>query len=114
MARPRRYSRHSFTAGLTIDEVQRLSDREPFSYRNFTDTRVHIIVEGDTLQHLAGVYFSEMPRACGLWWIIADFQPAPIHDPTLALTPGATLLIPSLRTVQERIFDRQRRVEAVP
>jgi hypothetical protein len=52
-----------------------------------------------------------MQRPSGLWWIIADFQPDPIHDPTVRLTPGRTLYIPSLRTVQEEVFSDKRRKE---
>lgn len=111
---PRKYSRHQFTCGLHYGRRLLLADRERFAYRNYRDNRVHVVKEGDTLWHLAGRYFDGVPRACGLWWIIADFQPNPIHDPTLALQPGTTLIIPSLRTVVEEVFNTKRQREARP
>jgi hypothetical protein len=53
-------------------------------------------------------------RPAGLWWVIADFQPDPVHDPTLSLEPGRVLVVPSIRTVQEEIFSETRRAEATP
>lgn len=111
---PQRWSRHIFSAGYVVDGVRRLAERERYGYHNFPDNRIHVVQDGDTLEDLAERYFAGMPRACGLWWVIADFQPAPIQDPTLALQAGATLIIPSLRTVQEEVFNARRRSEAVP
>ena len=54
-----------------------------------------------------------MPRGCGFWWAIADFQPDPIVDPTLDLEPGRRLVVPSLRVLTDVILGEQRRrVEA--
>lgn len=111
---PRRLSRHTYTAGLRVGGLLVMTDRERFAFRNYQDNRVHIVREGDTLWHLAGRYFKGMPRACGLWWVIADFQPSPIQDPTLALQAGTTLYVPSIRTVQEEIFNAKRAKEARP
>ncbi len=44
--------------------------------------------------------------------LIADFQPDPIHDPTLSLEVGRVLVVPSLRTVTEEVFSEKRRQEA--
>lgn len=82
---------------------------EPYRFRVFADNVEHVVREGDTLWTLAHRYYLGVERPAGLWWIIADFQPQPIHDPTLALVPGAVLVIPSLRTVQEEIFSERRR-----
>lgn len=110
---PRLYSRHSFCEALT-DEAGRvyLSDREPYGYRDLPDNRVHRVGLGDTLQTLAARYFPELPDPAWFWWVIADFQPDPIFDPTIALAPGATLVIPSAQTVLTRIFDEARRDDA--
>lgn len=114
MGGPRRFSRHIFTAAFKDESgVMTLSDREPYRYRNLRDNRVHLCVDGDTLQHLAARYFKGIPNACRLWWVIADFQPTPIFDPTLALQAGSTLIIPSVRTVLEKIFNPARSREAV-
>lgn len=73
-----------------------LREREPLSYRDLPDNRVHVVAQGDTLWQLAGRYFAPLPRACGYWWMIADFQPDPIVDPTLELDIGRVLYVPSM------------------
>lgn len=98
-------SRYSFSVALE-DELGRLhlAGREPYRFTPQADTRVHRVVEGDTLFSLAGHYFEPLPRACGYWWAIADFQPEPIQDPTLELEVGTVLQIPSLRLVTDVIL----------
>jgi hypothetical protein len=44
-----------------------------------------------------------------LWWIIADFQNPPIHDPTRVIPDGTELIIPSDRVINTRIFNESRR-----
>ncbi len=108
---PRRFSRFSFVAGFRdeADGSFLLEDPEPFTYREFADTRSHTVEDGDTLFTLAGQYFASFPRAAGLWWLIADFQPEPIIDPTRKLAVGSTLLIMSERVVSEEVFNEARR-----
>ena len=103
-------SRHSFTSGVR-DELGRLflTEREPYGFAQHADTRVHVVVHGDSLFELAGRYFAPLPRACGFWWAIADFQPEPIVDPTLVLQPSRQLFIPSLRVLTDVILSEQRR-----
>lgn len=109
---PRLYSRHSFTEGVSDDnDSVYLTEREPFRFQTFADTRTHVVHEGDTLFTLAVRYFAAFKRPAGLWWVIADFQPDPIFDPTIALAPGQVMLIPSERVVVERIFSEERRFE---
>lgn len=82
-----------------------LTEREPYRFRELPDTRVHGVVQGDTLWGLAGRYFAPLPRACGFWWVIADFfQPDPILDPTVELELGRRLFIPSVRVLTDVIF----------
>jgi hypothetical protein len=112
---PRRFSRHTFTSAVLDDEGRLLlTEREPFRFRSLPDTRQHVVKEGDTLFSLAGRYFASLPRPAGLWWVIADFQPDPVHDPTIDLEPGRILFIPSVRTIQEEILSEKRREEAPP
>ncbi len=113
---PRVRSRHLFTFGfrdvLAEREELELSDREPFVFAHYPDNRVHTVAVGDSLGSLAARYFSGIPDAAELWWVIADFQPDPILDPTIALVPGQELVIPSVRTVLESVFGQSRRAEA--
>jgi hypothetical protein len=112
---PRKFSRHTFTLGVKDEEVSPgallLSERQPYIFRSFADNRQHTAKEGETLWTLAARYFSPLPRPSGLWWIIADFQPDPIHDPTLRLELGRVLVIPSVRTITEFILSERRRLE---
>lgn len=109
---PRIYSRFTFSSAiLDGDERLFLTDREPFLFQSLPDNRQHIVQQGETLFSLAGRYFASLPRPAGLWSIIADFQPDPIHDPTLALDVGRSLVIPSVRVVTEEILSETRRQE---
>lgn len=109
---PRRWSRHTFALGVLEGEDTQLTDRVPYRFRNFRDNIQHVVGDGDSLFSLAARYFAPLARPSGLWWVIADFQPAPIHDPTIELTPGTTIFIPSLRTVQEEVFSEARREDS--
>lgn len=105
-------SRFGLCLGVLDDAGRRmLTEREPFRYRPLADSRAHRVVEGDTLFDLAGRYFAPLPRACGYWWAIADFQPDPLVDPTLALAVGTTLVIPSCRVLTDVILSESRRRE---
>jgi len=110
---PRHYSRHTFTTGETDDDDRAfLTDRSIFAYEALSDNRQIIAQQGDTLYTLAARYFKGVPRPAGFWWIIGDFQPQPIHDPTIQLAAGQVLVIPSVRTITERVFNEERRRES--
>lgn len=110
---PRKQSRYTFCFGYRdADGDFVLSDPEPYRYRELVDTRLVRISQGETIFSVAGREFGTFStRPAGLWWIIADFQPEPIHDPTLELPPGTMLYIPSDRTIAEEIFSEVRRDE---
>ncbi len=106
-------SRHSFAAGVRDDEGRLLlPEREPYGFHAQPDTRAHVVAQGESLFDLAGRYFYPLPRACGFWWAIADFQQDPIIDPTLELEVGRRLLIPSVRVVTDVILSERRRRDA--
>lgn len=110
----RLYSRHTFTRIHTDDEGARFSsERVPFRFRELADNRIVVASGGDTLFSLAGKMFVPLPRPAGLWWVIGDFQPTPIHDPTIQLGAGQTIVVPSVRVVQELILGQTRRNESV-
>ncbi len=107
---PRRNSRYEFTLGIDDSEGRRLlTSREPFRFRSFADNRTHVVGDGETLFTIAGRFFRPRTRAAGFWWVIADFQPDPILDPTIPLEVGRTLFVPSLRTLDEEILSEARR-----
>ena len=111
---PRQLSRHIFAQGVPNSAGQLwLMDRIPFRFREFSDNRRHTVIEGDTLYHLAARYFPNTVRPAGLWWVIADFQPQPVHDPTVQLLPGRVLVIPSERTLADSVFAEARRRDSI-
>ena len=113
MPGPRLFSRYSFCERLKDAQGRfYLSERTPFRYRALADNRVHVVERGDTLTTLADKYFHPQPNAAQLWWVIADFQRDPIHDPTIELPVGQTLVIPSVDTLLNRIFAETRSEEA--
>lgn len=110
---PYTHSRDTFAEVVTDsagDSV--LTVANPYRYCEQPDTIRHTVRDGETLWGLAGRYYADFSRACGLWWIIADFQQDPIHDPTVALEAGRVLLIPSPRVVAEEILSETRRSDA--
>lgn len=111
---PREFSRHVFSTGTRFDDLGEnellLTDREPYTFQVLSDNVLHVVKAGDTLWSLAGRYYRGMRRPNGLWWAIADFQPQRIVDPTIELPQGSIVVIPSLRTVRERIFSEERRL----
>ena len=55
---PRRFSRFEFTLGIRDDEGRLfLTDREPYGFKVFSDNRIHVVKQGDSLFSLAGKYF---------------------------------------------------------
>lgn len=91
-----------------------LGEREPYRFVEHADNRRHQVALGDTLFTLAGQYFAPLPRACGFWWAIADFQPDPIIDPTLELTVGRIMFIPALRVLTDIILTQTPGQEYAP
>jgi hypothetical protein len=106
---PRRFSRYQYcVAALDPSGDLLLSDPEPFGYVALADNVIHTAETGDRWWFLAHRYFQPLARPSGLWWILCDFQPTPVLDPTLTIPPGTTIYIPSIRTVQEQIFNSSR------
>lgn len=105
-------SRYALCSGITdVEGRTLLTERVPYRFRSRPDNRVHTTSEGEDLFRLAGRYFRSFERPAGLYWVIADYQPEPILDPTLRLAPGRRLIIPSERCVREEILSETRRRE---
>lgn len=112
VARPGLLSRYRFCFIVEEDGVSFLTDREPYGYRDLPDNRRHKVRGGERLWTLAGRYFAlpgTIARPTDLWWVIADFQPEPIFDPTVKLEVGRVIHIPSHRTLLEEIFASSRK-----
>jgi hypothetical protein len=103
-------SRYTHVEGRTdLSGRMFLTERVPFRFRALRDNRVHVVSQGDTLFTIAGRYFQPLLRPAGYWWAIADFQPNPIHDPTIQLVAGSVVIVPSVRTLLEDVLgDRGR------
>ena len=107
---PRRNSRYANTSAVQDASGHlALTDRERYLHRVLPDNIEHRVTEGDTLQSIAATYYAAIGRpptfsAAELWWVIADFQPDPILDPTIVLEPGRIVVVPSVRTVLEEIL----------
>ena len=74
--------------------------REPIRFTDDRDNFIHIVEPGDTLESLAERFFDGFPDAANMWWVLAEFQPTPIQDPTLRLQPGSMLVVPSAAVLQ--------------
>lgn len=109
---PKRYSRHELTTAIANSSGTRLlTDRVPFRYTERVDNFRHTVAASDSLFTLAGRYYKGFTkRPSGFWWVIADFQPDPILDPTLVLDEGRIIFIPSERTLREEILNPKRRI----
>lgn len=99
-------SRDRFCAGITDDDGNLyLTDPEPFRYRDLPDNILHPVAQGETYESIA---FATYGRA-DAWWVIPDYQPEPVADPTIALVGGSVLVLPSPRVVEEEILSEERR-----
>lgn len=111
---PIKKSRYQYSLGYT-DTAGRtfLTEPPPIAYEDSLDNTIHTVQEGERLQDIAQRYFrdfdSDVFPAAGLWYVIAQFQPTPIIDPTLKLIAGTRLYVPSKRYVAQRVFDPARR-----
>ena len=86
-----------------------LDEREPVRYRAAADNVFHTAQAGDTWWGLAQRYFPGYERASGLWWVLCEYQPQPVVDPTLAIPAGTVVVIPAARLLRLEVFaDSQR------
>lgn len=112
------YSRYRFCRATEDANGNRVLDtRSRFLYRDRQDTIAHLVADGDTLESLAARYYAPWTYSAQLFWVIGDFQvdsegqPAPVYDPTVALTPGSIVLVPGKETVQNEALSPDRASE---
>jgi hypothetical protein len=72
-----------------------LNEREPYGAEE--DDIIHITSEGETLFSIAHKYYGELPGGVHHWWLIGEYQPTPIKDPSLRLAANSLVIIPSVR-----------------
>lgn len=110
---PGRLSRYRLAQTVELgDGTTMLSDPEPFAFVAFADNGTHVVIQGDTLETVADIaYGDHFADAEAMFWVIADFQPEPIFDPTIALTPGRIMYYPSPTVVEREILSETRRVD---
>lgn len=103
---PSAYSRDRYCVGLTDEDGNLyLSTPEPFRYQDRPDNIPHVVVEGETWESIAAAEYGRED----LWWVGPDYQPEPVHDPTIALVGGSVLILPSWRVVFEEVLSEERR-----
>lgn len=124
MSAPSYFSRYRFCTA-TADAQGRLflSSPEPFGYQDLPDNTVHIATATDTWESLADRHFASLADQLAtidmepshLYWILADFQPDPrpdaADDTTLRIPAGTRLVLPSVGTVLDLVFNESRRAE---
>ena len=92
--------------------VSFLTDVAPFTYVEREDTIRHVVVGDQSLEEIASIHYQVYgEQAYELMRVIAAFQPDPIFDPTIPLEPGRTILVPSIRAIEEVIYSEDRRLE---
>jgi len=86
-----------------------LDEREPFRFRDEPDNRFHTARDGDTWWGLAWKFFAGFPNKALLWWLLCEFQPEAVVDPTIRIEAGRIVAIPSERLIRTQVFSRDNR-----
>ena len=106
------FSRYRFCDVLTDEDGKSyLSERSPFGYRASPDNLERVVVDNDTWWSIAGLWYRDLaPNPSMLFWIVCDYQPVPVVDPTLAIPAGVTVYGPHPDVVKEQILNESRRL----
>lgn len=115
---PHRRSIYRFTSALYDAEgLLYLSEAPPFRYVDLPDNIEHTVVRGDTWSSIAARHYGAIYRDDHLAGaeliakVIADFQPEWVEDMTILPVAGTRVYLPSLDTIETRIFNESRRAE---
>lgn len=104
------WSRYRYcTQFMNADGIAYIDEREPFRYREELDNIPYRAKQGDTWWGLATFFFPGLPRPCGMWFLLCEFQPSPVIDPTIVIKEGTLIIAPSERLVRGEAFSRQQR-----
>lgn len=106
------YSRYRHSVE-TVDEngVLYTMDDTPFPYVALPDNGTYQVRGGEQWHEIADKVFDPLPYAVHLWWVLMDFQPVPLLDPTVPPAAGTLLVHPSVQTVLAKILNPDRRRE---
>jgi len=92
------------TAGVKL-----LDEREPFRFRDESDNTFYTARAGDTWWGLAWKFFRSFRNPSLLWFLLCEYQPTPVVDPTIAIVGGQQVVIPSERVLRNYVFSREQR-----
>lgn len=104
-------SRYKYTTSMLNnveggDGYTYLATQESAFFIDDSENEMHIVKLGDTLESIAHQYFKGFPNSAQLFWIIGEYQPTPILDPTLKLKVGSLIIIPAQSIVYELLYAR--------
>ncbi|MEN6368466.1 MAG: hypothetical protein ABFD77_02070 [Thermotogota bacterium] len=104
------YSRYRFCTMLGGNgEIAYLDEREPFRYRDEPDNTFYTAKDGDTWWGLAWKFFSGFPNKALLYFLLCEFQPEPVVDPTIRIEAGRQIAIPSERIIRTKVYSKDNR-----
>jgi hypothetical protein len=119
---PSYFSRYRFCSAITDGTGKLyLTNPVPFEYEDLPDNKVYVTVSTDTWESIADGHFNALADQLALigmepshlYWVLCDFQPEPrldaAEDPTRRIPQGSRLVLPSVSTVLERLFNEARR-----
>lgn len=93
----------AFLDDSNTDQVTYLGTREPITYVDDRENSMHVASDADTLEALADRLFDGFDNPQSLYWVIGNYQPTPIMDPSRRLKAGTILIIPSRAFVKTLI-----------
>jgi len=73
-----------------------LLERQPWRFEDREDNLFHVSSVADAWWTIAEQYYGHISdRACGLWWVVFDYQTPALVDPTLKIRPNTLIVLPS-------------------
>lgn len=85
-------------------------ERVPFRFEDRDDNWTYTVKQGDTWRDIAEEKYSAAfpDRACGLFWVLLDYQVPPVVDPTIEPRPNSVVVGPSAVVVDNEILGARR------
>lgn len=105
-------SRYRYCTVLNLGDANHtvyLDEREPFRFRDEPDNKHHTARDGDTWWGIAWKFFRSFRNPALMYWLLCEYQPEPIIDPTIKIAAGTDIVIPSDRVIRNYVFNRENR-----